>query len=106
MQLGNLNSNDGLGDTGRHDDDGDVHSINEVLPVNPPPVVVDPPPVYCQITSDSPPPVIMRTQNPRHSMSGNILHSQSKRHGITATLHGTTSHWWAVAASFDSFGQC
>ncbi len=57
VQLGNLNSNDGLVDTGRHGDDGDVHSINEVLPVNPPPIVVDPPPVYCQITSDSPPPV-------------------------------------------------
>ena len=57
VQLGNLNSNDGLVDTGRHDNDGDVHSINEVLAVDPPPVVVDPPPVYCQITSDSPPPV-------------------------------------------------
>ncbi len=57
VQLGNLNSNDGLVDTGRHDDDGDVHSINEVLAVNPPPIVVDPPPVYCQITSDSPPSV-------------------------------------------------
>jgi hypothetical protein len=57
VQLGNLNSNDGLVDTGRHDDDGDVHSINEVLAVNTPPVVVDPPPVYCQITLDSPPPV-------------------------------------------------
>jgi hypothetical protein len=57
VQLGNLNSNDGLVNTGRHDDDGDVHSINEVLAVDPPPVVVDPPPVYCQITSDSPPPV-------------------------------------------------
>ncbi len=50
VQLGNLNSNEGLVNTGRHDDDGDVHSINEVLAVNPPPVVVDPPPVYCQIT--------------------------------------------------------
>ncbi len=57
VQLGNLNSNDGLVDTGRHDDDKDVHCINEVLSVNPPPIVVDPPPVYCQITSDSPPPV-------------------------------------------------
>ncbi len=57
VQLGNLNSNDGLVNTGRHDDDGDVHSINEVLAVNPPPIVLDPPPVYCQITSDSPPTV-------------------------------------------------
>ncbi len=57
VQLGNLDSNDGLVDTGRHADDKDVHSINEVLAVNPSPVVVDPPPVYCQITSDSPPPV-------------------------------------------------
>jgi hypothetical protein len=30
VQLGNLNSNDGLVDTGMHEDDGDVHSINEV----------------------------------------------------------------------------
>ena len=57
VQLGNLNSNDGLVDTGRHDNDGDVHCINEVLPVDPPPVVVDPPPVYFHIMSDSPPPV-------------------------------------------------
>ncbi len=35
VQLGNLNSNDGLVNTGRHDDDGNVHSINEVLPVDP-----------------------------------------------------------------------
>ncbi len=40
---------------------------------------------------------IMSTQNPQRSVSGNILHSQSKRHGITATLHGTTSHWWRSA---------
>ncbi len=57
VQLGNLNSDDGLVDTGMHDDDGDFHSINEVLAVNPPPIVVDPPPVYCQITLDNPPPV-------------------------------------------------
>jgi hypothetical protein len=57
VQLGNLNSNDSLVDTGRHDDDGDVNSINEVLAVDPPPVVVDPPHVHCQITLDSPPPV-------------------------------------------------
>jgi hypothetical protein len=56
VQLGNLNSNDGLVDTGRYDDDGDVHCNDEVLPVNPPPIVVDPPPVYCQIASESPPP--------------------------------------------------
>ncbi len=41
VQLGNLNSNGRLVDTGRHDNDGDVHSINEVLPVDPPPIVVD-----------------------------------------------------------------
>ncbi len=57
VQLGNLNSNDSLVDTGMHNDDGDVHSINEVLAVNPLPIVVNPPPVYCQIMSDSPPPV-------------------------------------------------
>jgi hypothetical protein len=45
VQLGNLNSNDGLVNTGMHEDDRDVHSINEVLAVDPPPVVVDPPPV-------------------------------------------------------------
>jgi hypothetical protein len=28
VQLGNQNSDDGLVDTGMHDDDGDVHSIN------------------------------------------------------------------------------
>ena len=57
VKLGNLNSNDGLGDTGMHDKDGDDNSINEVLVVDPPFVVVDPPPVYCQLTLDSPPPV-------------------------------------------------
>ncbi len=57
VQLGNLDSNDGLVNTGRHDDDVDVHSINEVLAVDPPAIVVNPPPVYCQITLDSLSPV-------------------------------------------------
>jgi hypothetical protein len=56
VQLGNLNSNDGLGNTGMHDKDGDDNSINSVLVVDPPPIVVDSPPVYCQLTLDSPPP--------------------------------------------------
>ncbi len=101
MQLGNQNSNDGLGDTGMHDNDGDDNSINEVLVVDTPPVVVDPPPVYCQITLDSPPPVDNEPTEPTTFRVRNI----SNRHEITATSHGTTSHWWAVATSFDSFGQ-
>ncbi len=57
MQLVNQSSGDGLGDTRMHDNDRDDNSIDESLVVDPPPVVVDPPCVYCQITSDSPPPV-------------------------------------------------
>ncbi len=57
VQLVNQYSNDGLGNTCMHDDDRDGNSIDEVLVVNPPPIVVDPPHVYCQITLDSPPPV-------------------------------------------------
>jgi hypothetical protein len=55
VHLGNMNSNDGVGDTAMHDEDGDDNSINKVLVVESPAVVVDPPPVYCQLTSDSPP---------------------------------------------------
>ncbi len=51
-------------------------------------------------------PWIMSPHNLQCSVSGNVLHSQFKRHGITATSHGTASHWWAVATSFNSFGQC
>ncbi len=36
----------------------DADNIDKVLVGNTPPVVVDPPPVYCQITLDSPPPVV------------------------------------------------
>jgi hypothetical protein len=57
VQLVNQSSEDSLGDTCMHDDDRDDNSIDEVLVVNPDPDVVDPPPVYCQIRSDSPPPV-------------------------------------------------
>ncbi len=105
MQLVNQFRDDGLGGTCMHDDDRDDNSINKVLVVNPPPVVVDLPPVYCQITLDSPPPVDNEPTEPTMFLSGNILHSQSKRHGITATSHDTTSHWWALARSFNSFGQ-
>ncbi len=75
MQLGNKYCDDGLNDTcmidGDVDDnDGeeyseeqpsvvdDVDNINAVLVDNTPPVVVESPPVYCQIMPDSPPPVI------------------------------------------------
>ncbi len=74
MQLGNQYSDDGLDNTRMIDGDGDdddgkeyskeqpsvvdnADNINAVLVDNTPPVVVDPLPVYCQITSDSPPPV-------------------------------------------------
>ncbi len=57
VQLVNQSSNNGLGNARMHDDDRDDNSINEVLVVDLPPVVVDPPFVYCQITLDSPPPV-------------------------------------------------
>ncbi len=75
MQLGNQYSNDGLNDThmidgDKDEDDGEEYSkeqpsvvdnadnINTVLVDNTPLVVVESPPVYCQITSDSPPPVV------------------------------------------------
>ncbi len=75
MQLSNHDSNDGLGNTCIFDGDGDVNdgeehykelpsvvdnadNINEVFVSNTLPVVVNPPPVYCQIILDSPPPVI------------------------------------------------
>jgi hypothetical protein len=81
MQLGNHDSNDGLGNTCTLDGDGDVNdgeehykelpsvvddadNINEVLVGNTPPIVVDPSPVYCQITSDSPPPVVNEPTEP------------------------------------------
>jgi hypothetical protein len=57
VQHVNQSSGDSLGDTCMHDDDMDDNSINEIFVVNPPPIVVDPPPVYCQIRADSPPPV-------------------------------------------------
>jgi hypothetical protein len=55
VHLGDMISDDGVGDTAMHNKDGDDNSINKVLVINPPAVVVDPPPVYCQLTSDSPP---------------------------------------------------
>ncbi len=75
MQLGNQYSDDGLNDTCMIDGDGDdndgeeyskeqplvvddADNINAVLVDNTPPVVVKSPPVYCQITSDSPPPAV------------------------------------------------
>jgi hypothetical protein len=81
MQLGNHDSDDGLGNTCILDGDGDVNdgeehyeelpsvvddadNIDEVLVGNTPPIVVDPPPVYCQITSDSPPPVVNEPTEP------------------------------------------
>ncbi len=121
-QLGNQYSNDSLDDTCMIDGDGDdddgeeyskeqpsvvdnADNINAVLVDDTPPVVVESPPVYCQITSDSPPPVVNEpAEDLQHSVSGNILHSQSKRHGITGTSHGNNSHW-ALVGSFNSFGQ-
>ncbi len=81
MQLGKHDSNDGLGNTRVLDSDGDVDdgeehykelpsmvedadNIDEVLVGNTPPFVVDPPPVYCQITSDYPPPVVNEPTEP------------------------------------------
>jgi hypothetical protein len=75
MQLGNQYSNDSLDDTHMIDGDGDDHdkeeyskeqlsvvdnadNINAVLVDNTPLVVVESPPVYFQITLDSPPPVV------------------------------------------------
>jgi hypothetical protein len=75
MQLGNQYSDDGLDDTRMIDDDGDdgdgeeyskeqpsvvddADNINAVLVDYTPPIVVESPPVYCQIMSDSPPPVV------------------------------------------------
>ncbi len=75
MQLGNQYSNDGLNDSRMIDCDGDdshgeeyskeqpsvvdnADNINAVLVHNTPQIVVESPPVYCQITSDSPPPVV------------------------------------------------
>jgi hypothetical protein len=74
MQLRNQYSDDGLNDTRMIDGGGDnddvkeyseeqpsvvdnADNINAVLVNDTPPIVVDPPPVYCLITSDSPPPV-------------------------------------------------
>ncbi len=37
---------------------GHAGNIDEILVGDTPPIVVDPPPVYCQIRSDSPPPVV------------------------------------------------
>ncbi len=75
MQLGKQYSNVGLNNTHMIDGDGDdddgeeyskeqpsvvdnADNINAVLVDDTPPVVVESPPVYCQITLDSPPPVI------------------------------------------------
>jgi hypothetical protein len=81
-QPGNHDSDEGLGNTRILDGDGDVNdareghykelpsmvddadNIDDVLVCNTPPVVVDPPPVYCQITSDSPPPVVNEPTEP------------------------------------------
>jgi hypothetical protein len=121
MQLSKQFSNDGLNNTHMLDGDGDDNdgeehyeelpsmvdnagNIDEVLVGDTPPVVVNPPPVYCQTTSDSPPPVVNEPTEPTTFRVRDILHSQSKRHGIMATLHGTTSHW-ALVRSFNSFGQ-
>jgi hypothetical protein len=106
VQLVNQYSDNGLGDTHMHDDDRDDNSINEVFVVNPPPVVVDPPPVYCQITLDSPSPMDNEPTEPTMFRVREYSTFTVQEAGITATLHGTTSHWWALATSFDSFGQC
>jgi hypothetical protein len=105
MQLGNQYSDDGLEDTcmidgDRDDDDGEEYSeeqplvvddadnINAVLVDDTPPVVVESPPVYCQITPTVHHQWLMSPQkNLRRSMSGNILHSQSKRTIPTAIRH-------------------
>jgi hypothetical protein len=75
MQLGNQYRDDCLDDTRMIDGDGDdndgeeyskeqpsvvddADNINAVLVDNTPQVVVKSPPVYCQITSHSPPPVV------------------------------------------------
>ncbi len=75
MQLGTQYSNDGLNDTRMIDGDGedddgeeyskeqplvvdDADNINAVLVDDTRPIVVESPPVYCQIMSDSPPPVV------------------------------------------------
>ncbi len=75
MQLGNQYSDDGLNNTCMIDGDGDdddgeeyseeqpllvddADNINAVLVDDTPPVAVKSPPVYCQIMSDSPPPVV------------------------------------------------
>ncbi len=73
VHLSDMDRDDGVGDTTMHGKDSveddnnmnkvlvvdppakDDNNMNKILVVNPPAVVVDPPPVYCQLTSDSPP---------------------------------------------------
>ncbi len=55
VHLSDMDRDDGVGDTTMHGEDEDDNNMNKVLVVNPPAIVVDPPPVYCQLTSDSSP---------------------------------------------------
>jgi hypothetical protein len=55
VHLSDMDRDDGVGDTTMHGKDEDDNNMNKVLVVNPPAFVVDPPPVYCQLTLDSPP---------------------------------------------------
>ena len=108
MQLGNQYSNDSLDDTCMIDGDGDdddgeeyskeqpsvvdnADNINAVLVDNTPPVVVKSPPVYCQITSDSPPPVVNEPTEPTtfrgREYSSTFTVQEAWDHGNIAWYH-------------------